>query len=586
MFLTHFLIASFFILSSVHSQRPSRPSTSKVKVIPQCSKDTIVVQVEFDGRHFTNNRFTDWIIVGDSGRSECRLRGNGELHYVVTIAVFNDQCGTQMPAPGEFQNTLRIAQFPGVILSDDLHFTFKCTYGVFNHLDFNQQTSFVGRPEVVEFQLPQVSPSFDVNRNLVSNDLTTVSPILFNGANVADNTRSQPFPGINQQTDEDTNDLLLGHNFNRDDITGSANISRASNNLLAILFSALVIVGILVFLLILYICYRQVRARKGRHDPMQAESGTPSSISPGVTNQDEDGPWWNTKPISGSYLLGSSFKNKNFENRKRNVAPMPPYSAGSLNLEIERAVDVNFGPEHQFQEAFRRNGNSSSNTDEQDGNNTRTPQSYAEWREKVLRKSTSQTTQDRHSTLDRKPSTNVDNLDVDPISPGSCLTPVRSITEIYKSAETHLKMMAEDDRSESSIEGEYSIPIQKLPLEKEFRERLVQCVNKIRGFGNRRLTEQELGRWKQLISNDAQLQIHVMQARSLDELKAIAELSEYRLFFTRTKWQEIMNCVHETLYVMRTSQPLSTHRIDVDSLDGDSSTLNNHRPQRTERSNW
>lgn len=112
-------------------------------------------------------------------------------------------------------------------------------------------------------------------------------------------------------------------------------------------------------------------------------------------------------------------------------------------------------------------------------------------------------------TLDRS---GADQLDI----ASGCLTPVRSIAEIYRSAETRLqKLIAnqpDDNNSESSIEGnfniiilykvkpkhpcdlgEYSIPVQQLPLDKETRDRLANCTQKIRGFGGRRLTEQELG---------------------------------------------------------------------------------------------
>lgn len=84
-----------------------------------------------------------------------------------------------------------------------------------------------------------------------------------------------------------------------------------------------------------------------------------------------------------------------------------------------------------------------------------------------------------------------------------CLTPVRSITEIYRSAETRLQKMmtnkGEDNQSESSLEGEYSIPIQRMPMDKKMADQLSHCVDSIRGFGARKLTEQEIS--KQWINN-------------------------------------------------------------------------------------
>ena len=75
-----------------------------------------------------------------------------------------------------------------------------------------------------------------------------------------------------------------------------------------------------------------------------------------------------------------------------------------------------------------------------------------------------------------------------------CLTPVRSITEIYRSAETHLqKLMTEVDGGHSSDEGGYSLPRRDQdPLDGSTLDKLVKCVDKIRGFGSRKLTEQEI----------------------------------------------------------------------------------------------
>jgi hypothetical protein len=122
--------------------------------------------------------------------------------------------------------------------------------------------------------LPQVSPSFDVNRNLITSELFTSSPDL----------RDIERPDVVQDSTahSDFDQLLQLNGLNRDDATRSADISRASSNLLAILLSAFVIVGVLVFLLILYICLRQWQNNKNRrHDQIHTDSETPSSTSPG-----------------------------------------------------------------------------------------------------------------------------------------------------------------------------------------------------------------------------------------------------------------------------------------------------------------
>ncbi|EJW72206.1 hypothetical protein WUBG_16891, partial [Wuchereria bancrofti] len=69
------------------------------------------------------------------------------------------------------------------------------------------------------------------------------------------------------------------------------------------------------------------------------------------------------------------------------------------------------------------------------------------------------------------------------------LSEVRSITEIYRSAE--MALGDGDASSQSTLEGMSHMPNYH-DLEPAI-ERLIQCIGKIRGIGARKLTEQEFG---------------------------------------------------------------------------------------------
>lgn len=51
-------------------------------------------------------------------------------------------------------------------------------------------------------------------------------------------------------------------------------------------------------------------------------------------------------------------------------------------------------------------------------------------------------------------------------------------------------------------------------------------------------------------------QQRIVDAENLEELKALCELSDYRLYFTRTKWTQIMECVALVLFSKKSTNKI------------------------------
>ncbi|CAK5120031.1 unnamed protein product [Meloidogyne enterolobii] len=72
----------------------------KVKISAECGPKMITLNIHFNQKMYPEGQFHEWIIVGNTMRTECRLKGNGELRYVVQIALPNDPCATRMISAG------------------------------------------------------------------------------------------------------------------------------------------------------------------------------------------------------------------------------------------------------------------------------------------------------------------------------------------------------------------------------------------------------------------------------------------------------------------------------------------------------
>ncbi|KAK6037750.1 hypothetical protein COOONC_24745, partial [Cooperia oncophora] len=113
------------------------------------------------------------------------------------------------------------------------------------------------------------------------------------------------------------------------------------------------------------------------------------------------------------------------------------------------------------------------------------PKSYSEWRHCLI----------AGSPVNRSGSLKVTSLEQEAGRPeDSGISSYRSITEIYHAAET-----AEQGKPEEARKGELIVEHRDVSS----IEVLEKCVLPIRGFGARKLTEQELGRWRQLLVRDA-----------------------------------------------------------------------------------
>uniref|UniRef100_A0A914HST1 Uncharacterized protein n=1 Tax=Globodera rostochiensis TaxID=31243 RepID=A0A914HST1_GLORO len=581
----------------------------RVKITLECAQEQMTLHVQLNESFLPNGRFTDWIIVGTTTRPECRLKGNGEFRYIVQIAVLKDPCATKMTAPGVFQNTLRIASFPGLILSDDLNFEFKCALGL---------------PEVLELRLPQtkasesenneqivpVRPSFSTTTTSSSSPRSSSFLITGLGHNVlpssSANAQQQfPSPQTNlppQQTQRNkfmANSEIAGEEMSVGNAwtqqngkataeteqrrregggrIGTEDLQRAqhqqqerkdaaesavngdsddfdvsnqweerrsnslSSNLLVVTcgFLALFLVGC-VFLAMFH-SVKQFRATRrsaapfSQFDSRRTSPGN-SSLSPAGSDGSRErvGTDWraHTANSDSTAIVTNHSRDQlqlgamdgSYHTEALNlVPPSVPFPAVPLHSSTN-SNELHHPTAHGKDELRRTNSMKAFGGNENGGPLAEVPKLGEKQRK--------------------------DNETIrGEFNAAAC----RSITEIYRTAEMKLKSMMQESEgggngkpARGGGRGEYSTPKKLEPL-KERGNLLISCVNKIRGYGSRKLTEQEILRWRQLIRNDANFQNRVFESVSEEDLMRICELPQYRVLFTKLKWVQIMGCIAEEI---------------------------------------
>uniref|UniRef100_A0A183C6G1 ZP domain-containing protein n=1 Tax=Globodera pallida TaxID=36090 RepID=A0A183C6G1_GLOPA len=459
------ILPIFFLATLTKCQQAA---LGRVKITTECAQEQMTLHVQLNESFLPSGHFTDWIIVGTTTRPECRLKGNGELRYIVQIAVLKDPCATKMTAPGVFQNTLRIASFPGLILSDDLNFEFKCALGL---------------PEVLELRLPQTKASESENNE----QIVPIRP---------------PFSTTTSSSSPRSSSFLitgLGHNVLP---SSSANAQQQfpppPTNL---------------------------PTQQTQRNKFVANSEVAGEEMSGGNAWTQQNGKVTAETEQRRREGGDRIGTENLQ-RLQLGAMDGSYHTEALNLEPP-SVPFPAVPLH-----------SSTNSNE-----LHHPTAYA-GKDELRRTNSMKAFGGNENGGPRDNETNRGEFNA-----AAC----RSITEIYRTAEMKLKSMMQESEgggngkpARGGGRGEYSTPKKLEPL-KERGNLLISCVNKIRGYGSRKLTEQEILRWRQLIRNDANFQNRVFESVSEEDLMRICELPQYRVLFTKLKWIQIMGCIAEEI---------------------------------------
>ncbi|CAI5456370.1 unnamed protein product [Caenorhabditis angaria] len=627
------LLISFIFLTQIESQVTIAKNT---QVTPRCGSQLISIEINFDPTQLPGGKFYDWIVVGVSGRPECRLRGNGETKYIVEIAVFNDPCLTQIPAQNVFQNRVRIGKNPVVILEGDQSITVKCVYGL---------------PTVETLAMPVINPNFNIDNlahaGLSETSLTSAQTNSFSSDNDPNsnsnfnfnqnqnlNNKNQFFisqtqapeqpqgeaniiPNGMSSTDEEVNNqpstssfsgfggggneggsiqqpqtqftanpirpqipIRLGNedlqlhtalppdsfvprqqnNFENGDFNVNATASKRRSSfsivfLLAIIFAIILILLCLVCLFFFLRKRREERNRRLLIDGVSsADESKRTESQTRWTDASTDG---YASPGTGEARPGRSATSM-FDKRTARVAESREVPIPVISVRKNRSDSA-----AHYSKAGNNRHNSTSSTKERKKSPAPSapvikhlPPLKSNLEEFVSKTYAMGEYNDLASPAYAYTSEVYDEREVDigfgtnksqkikrrpraEIQDESAVSSYRSITEIVHAAET--TNLTPSTIAMSSNENKSS------DENNEMEQVLIDCVSTIRGFGYRKLTEQEMGRWKNLIQRDKYLRNLLISSKSVAEIEDIFEGDDYKNMFSSTKWHEIAQCVHRAL---------------------------------------
>uniref|UniRef100_A0A5S6Q4M8 ZP domain-containing protein n=1 Tax=Trichuris muris TaxID=70415 RepID=A0A5S6Q4M8_TRIMR len=467
-------------------------NSRRIQVSLDCQQRMMAIHIRFNSS--ITPWFTNWIVVGDGSRPECRIKGDGSLEYLIEVPLHGNQCGTVKILPNTFEALIGVKKSPFLILDGDDFLRVRCTYGY---------------PQV---QMPNVPSSPAKERQ-------SILPFL---------TERTPF-----------------------DVTMRTGISPSSSQIYLITGISLLLIALCALYACLYYCFkrRQKRLKESRSTVVHSAGVTSASATVGGPTSEATGGyrkgavspvWWppptsretvsQLQPalISHEYMLSMSTNGSVHGATSTGSVRSTPSVRESAHLRRTETATTVDGLESRVRRS------------------TTVPKAgVGAWASRKGSKIASRLSA-LYSAIDTRKKRRNSFLAAQEEYPPDITNYARSVSEIYARPNEVLI----DDRP-MSYKQEFMhrrrplSPVGYSVLLEEYLTAIRQST--LAHLDSVRLTTTEADRIERLITQDTVFQQYLLNASTYEDLKRPSELPEYESYFTSEQWSRILKCLNGVL---------------------------------------